>query len=80
MLARAERAHFLRDDSFVVLSHAPYGYQYVRRTDTEPASYQVLLHEANVVRQVFRLIHPLKSPREVRGGIRAPAGPRRTLS
>lgn len=35
------------------LSGAPYGYQYVRKTDSEPARYQVLLHEARVVRQVF---------------------------
>ena len=36
------------------LSGAPYGYLYVRKTETEPARYQIVLHEAKVVRQVFK--------------------------
>jgi site-specific DNA recombinase len=52
--SRRGKLHKARSGVANVLSHAPYGYRYVRRTDTEPASYQVLLHEANVVRQVFR--------------------------
>ncbi len=34
-------------------SGAPYGYEYMRKTDLEPAQYQVLLHEARVVRSIF---------------------------
>jgi site-specific DNA recombinase len=36
------------------LSGAPYGYLYIRKTETEPARYQIILHEAKVVRQVFQ--------------------------
>ncbi len=51
--SRRGKLHKARNGIANVLSAAPYGYRYVRRTDTEPASYQVLLHEANVVRQIF---------------------------
>ena len=36
-----------------VLSGAPYGYRYVRKSDTAEACYQVIEHEADVVRMVF---------------------------
>ena len=51
--SRRGKLHKARSGVASVLSAAPYGYRYVRKTDTEPASYQVLLHEANVVRQIF---------------------------
>jgi site-specific DNA recombinase len=35
------------------LSGAPYGFVYVRKTETEPARYQIVLHEAKVVRKIF---------------------------
>src|SRR5882724_6568207 len=38
-----------------VLSGAPYGYQYVRKTDTSAAYYEVIESEAGVVRMVFRM-------------------------
>jgi site-specific DNA recombinase len=38
-----------------VLSGAPYGYQYRRKTDTSAAYYQVIESEAGVVRMVFRM-------------------------
>jgi site-specific DNA recombinase len=37
-----------------VLCGAPYGYRYVRRTDTSEARYQVVEGEAQVVREIFR--------------------------
>jgi site-specific DNA recombinase len=36
-----------------VLSGAPYGYRYVKKSDTAEACYQVIEHEADVVRMVF---------------------------
>lgn len=36
-----------------VLSGAPYGYQYVRKSDTSAAYYEVIESEAQVVRLVF---------------------------
>ena len=36
------------------LSGALYGYRYVRKTEGEPARYEVLESEALVVREVFR--------------------------
>ena len=38
-----------------VLSGAPYGYQYMRKTDTSAAYYEVIESEAGVVRMVFRM-------------------------
>ena len=38
-----------------VLSQAPYGYRYVKRSETSPAAYEVLEAEAAVVREVYRL-------------------------
>jgi site-specific DNA recombinase len=38
-----------------VLSHAPYGYRYVKRTEASPACYEVLEAEAAVVRCVYGL-------------------------
>jgi site-specific DNA recombinase len=36
-----------------VLSGAPYGYRYIRKSDDAPASYAVIDAEARVVRQVY---------------------------
>jgi site-specific DNA recombinase len=36
-----------------VLSGAPYGYRYIKKSDTAEACYQVIEHEADVVRMVF---------------------------
>ena len=55
ILERSRRGKLHKARSGVVspLSGAPYGYRYVRKTDAEPARYQILLHEAKVVRQIF---------------------------
>ena len=56
ILERCRRGKLHKARSGVVnpLSGAPYGYLYVRKTDHEAASYQVLLHEAKVVRSIFQ--------------------------
>jgi hypothetical protein len=38
-----------------VLSGAPYGYRYIRKTDDAPASYQVIDAEARVVQRVHEM-------------------------
>jgi site-specific DNA recombinase len=38
-----------------VLSGAPYGYRYIKKTDYSAASYEVVEKEAEVVREVYRL-------------------------
>ncbi len=51
---RRGKLHKARTGVVNPLSGAPYGYHYVRKTETEPARYQIVLHEAKVVRKVFR--------------------------
>jgi site-specific DNA recombinase len=50
---RRGKLHKARTGVINPLSGAPYGYLYVRKTDTEPARYQIALHEAKVVRKMF---------------------------
>jgi len=50
---RRGKLHRARNGMVNPLSGAPYGYNYVRKTDAEPARYQVLLHEARVVKWIF---------------------------
>ena len=50
---RRGKIHRARQGVLNPLSGAPYGYMYVRKSDNAPASYQVLLHEAKVVRRVY---------------------------
>jgi site-specific DNA recombinase len=38
-----------------VLSGAPYGYRYIKKTDSYPADYRIIEEEAKVVKQVFKL-------------------------
>ncbi len=52
---RRGKRHRARAGSVNVLSGAPYGYRYVRKSETSDAYYQVLEKEAEVVRNVFRL-------------------------
>ena len=52
---RRGKRHRARAGSINVLSGAPYGYRYVRKSETSDAYYQVLEKEAEVVRNVFRL-------------------------
>jgi site-specific DNA recombinase len=51
---RRGKRHRARCGLVNVLSGAPYGYRYVRKTDGEPARYEILELEAAVVREVFR--------------------------
>jgi site-specific DNA recombinase len=53
--SRRGKLHKARNGIINPLSGAPYGYQYVRKSESESARYQVLLHEAKVVRDVFRM-------------------------
>src|ERR1700690_1811624 len=66
MIAEYERAQILersrrgkryraRSGEVSVLSGAPYGYRYIRKTDEAPASYSLIDAEARVVRHVYEL-------------------------
>jgi len=51
---RRGKRHRARCGLVNVLSGAPYGYRYVRKSEAGPARYEVLEAEAAVVREVFR--------------------------
>ena len=51
---RRGKAHRARAGSVNVLSGAPYGYRYLRKTPLAPAAYEIVAHEAVLVREVFR--------------------------
>ncbi len=51
---RRGKRHRARGGLVNVLSGAPYGYRYVRKSEAGPARYEVLEAEAAVVREVFR--------------------------
>src|SRR3984893_3135339 len=51
--SRRGKRHRAKAGEVSVLSGAPYGYRYVRKTDEAPASYAVIDAEARVVRQVY---------------------------
>ena len=53
--SRRGKRHRAKSGSINVLSGAPYGYRYIRKTESADASYQVLEQEAEVVRTVFNL-------------------------
>src|SRR5579859_7815300 len=53
--SRRGKRHRARTGEISVLSGAPYGYQYVRKTDATPALYSVIEAEARIVRQVYDL-------------------------
>src|ERR1700739_1328799 len=50
---RRGKRHRAQQGMVNVLSGAPYGYRYVRKTDSSAAYYQVIKSEARVVRMVF---------------------------
>ena len=52
---RRGKIHRARSGDVSVLSGAPYGYLYVRKTDSCTAYYEVIDSQAQVVRDVFRL-------------------------
>jgi site-specific DNA recombinase len=51
--SRRGKRHRARAGEISVLSGAPYGYRYIRKSDEAPASYAVIGAEARVVRQVY---------------------------
>ena len=51
---RRGKAHRARTGSVNVLSGAPFGYRYVRKTDLCGAAYEVIEHEAVLVAEMFR--------------------------
>jgi site-specific DNA recombinase len=51
--SRRGKRHRAQQGSINVLSGAPYGYRYVKKTETSTAYYEVLEPEAEVVRMVF---------------------------
>jgi len=53
--SRRGKRHRAREGSINVLSGAPYGYRYVRKSDTAAAYYEVRESEAAVVRRVYQL-------------------------
>ena len=53
--SRRGKRHRARSGEVSVLSGAPYGYRYVRKTDEAPASYQVIDVEARVVQRVYQM-------------------------
>ncbi len=52
---RRGKRHRARQGSVNVLSGAPYGYRYVKKSDTGNAYYEVIEAEANVVRKVYEM-------------------------
>ena len=53
--SRRGKRHRARCGEISVLSGAPYGYRYLRKTDEAPASYQVNDAEAQVVQRVYEM-------------------------
>ena len=51
--SRRGKLHKARNGSAGVLSCAPYGYTRMRSSDGGPVQYQIVLHEAQVVRRIF---------------------------
>jgi site-specific DNA recombinase len=51
--SRRGKRHRAQSGEVNVLSGAPYGYRYIRKTDDAPASYVVIEAEARVVQQVY---------------------------
>jgi site-specific DNA recombinase len=51
--SRRGKRHRARAGEISVLSGAPYGYRYLRKSEDAPASYVVIDHEAKVVQQVY---------------------------
>ena len=63
---RRGKVHRARQGLINPLAGAPYGYLYIKKSDSAPAGYQVLLHEAKIVRSVFdALVHEQKSIGEI---------------
>jgi site-specific DNA recombinase len=53
--SRRGKRYRAKTGSINVLSGAPYGYRYIKKTDTSAASYEVIEEQAEVVRKVYKL-------------------------
>ena len=53
--SRRGKRHRAKSGEVSVLSGAPYGYRYIRKSDEAPASYEVLEAEAHVVERVYTM-------------------------
>jgi len=53
--SRRGKRHRAQSGEVSVLSNAPYGYRYIRKTDETPAAYVIDEAEANVVRRVYEM-------------------------
>ena len=52
---RRGKRHRAKEGAINVLSGAPYGYRYVKKCETAGSYYEVIEHEADIVRKVFEL-------------------------
>src|SRR5580658_6188356 len=53
--SRRGKRHRAQSGEVSVMSGAPYGYRYVRKTDESPAAYAVLEDEARVVQRIYEM-------------------------
>src|ERR1700693_6014210 len=53
--SRRGKRHRAQSGEVSVMSGAPYGYRYIRRTDEAPAAYAVLEEEARVVQRTYEM-------------------------
>lgn len=75
---RRGKLHRARQGLVNPLSGAPYGYLYIKKSDEAPARYEVLLHEAKVVRFIFdALVHQQKSIGDITRTLNAQQTPTR---
>ena len=64
--SRRGKLHKARAGVVSVMAGAPFGYQYVHKSEAGPASYKVLLHEAKIVRKMFEwIVYEQKSMHQV---------------
>jgi site-specific DNA recombinase len=53
--SRRGKKHRARCGLVNVLSMAPYGYRYIKKTEHSPASYEIIAKESEVVKKIFQL-------------------------
>jgi len=70
--SRRGKRHRAQQGSINVLSGAPYGYRYVKKTDTSAAYYEVVESEAEVVRFIFRCLYAARPQHWCHSGLTQP--------
>lgn len=64
--SRRGKLHMLRRGILNPLTGAPFGYQYIKKAEGASARYEIVLHEAKVVRTIFEaVVRQQKSQRQV---------------